>query len=271
MLQDYRVYLTNIRNNLIQCGVDYPINSMETYEELFTAGMELDEVLWYYSILAVSGSKDALKNYFLPLNGYYKEKMRQVFYKEFMDFIKDYRRLSTTYTLLGNTDDISVLLDKNSVEFEDDEEIDLFEDEELGIKEDIKIEEKEEIEEYEEPIKEEIIKPIGLSSNDFLNIVRESKEEYVPHGIFIDEDNELEEEYCEHGIYLDELEDDEMPEVLDEEYCEHGVYLDDLPDEEESENDVQYDENGFEIEEGEHIIDDNEDFGDDYDGVNRYA
>ena len=273
MLQDYRVYLTNVRNNLIQCGVDCPITPMETYRELFTAGIELDDILWYYSILAVSGSSDALKNYFLPLGGYYKEKMRQVFYKEFMEFVPDYRKISTTATLLG--DDIDSPLD-DSIGFYDDEEIDLFEDEDVG--EEDKVEDTYDYsDEYEEEFKD-----------------RYGDESYANNGVFLDDesDDELsdEEEYCEHGIFIDEepkevtIEgpkpwevQEQKDDLNDEEYSAHGVFLDELEDTDyvldgdidysdeleglgyES-NDIEYDENGFEISDEEHVIEDEGDY-----------
>ena len=273
MLQDYRVYLTNIRNNLIQCGVDYPIKPMNSYMELFTAGMRLDEVLWYYSILAVSGSKDALQNYFIPLSSHYKEKMRQVFYQEFTEFVSDYRKLSVGSILLG---DYSSPKGVEPKVFEDNEEIDLFEEDTPNVE---TVEEQ--VKEPEIPLEdiakdiEKQIHPKAVSSMDFLKAVNEGKEEFTPHGICLDEiegsvseeDNLNEEGYTSHGIYLDELPDeleeineefdkdlkesyvshgiylDELPESdLEEEtlegYCEHGVYLEDLPEESTNEEEM---------------------------------
>ena len=94
MLSEYRKYLLRIRNNLIQCGVEFPVSKVSSYREIFELGCELDEILWYYSILAVSGSEEALNGFFLPLNGYYKERVRSLTYKEFSDFIKDYDKIS---------------------------------------------------------------------------------------------------------------------------------------------------------------------------------
>lgn len=242
MLQDYRIYLTNIRNNLIQCGVDYPIKPMNSYMELFTAGMGLDEVLWYYSILAVSGSKDALQNYFIPLNSHYKEKMRQVFYQEFTEFVSDYRKLSVGSILLG---DYSSPKGVEPKVFEDNEEIDLFEEDTPKVE---TVEEQ--VKEPEIPLEdiakdiEEQIHPKAVSSMDFLKAVNEGKEEFTPHGICLDEiegsvseeDNLNEEGYTSHGIYLDELPDEleeineEVDKDLKEGYVSHGVYLDELPE-----------------------------------------
>lgn len=273
MLQDYRVYLTNIRNNLIQCGVDYPIKPMNSYMELFTAGMGLDEVLWYYSILAVSGSKDALQNYFIPLSSHYKEKMRQVFYQEFTEFVSDYRKLSVGSILLG---DYSSPKGVEPKVFEDNEEIDLFEEDTPKVE---TVEEQ--VKEPEIPLEdiakdiEEQIHPKAVSSMDFLKAVNEGKEEFTPHGICLDEiegsvseednlnkegytshgiyldelpdeleeineevDKDLKEGYVSHGIYLDELPESDLEEETPEGYCEHGVYLEDLPEESTNEEEM---------------------------------
>lgn len=233
MLEDYRSYLTNVRNNLIQCGVEFPINPLSTYSELFYLGLQLDEVLWYYHILAVSGSEEALVGCMFSLRGYYKEKMRQVFYNEFRDFLQDYKKISTTYNLLQGyrgTDE----------ELSSDEEIDLFEDTTtVESDEDYKevlldSQEHEEVKAHEEV----------LSPNSFLSMVGSSK------GVteqFIEEDFVPTEEYASHGVFLDDVLEDIESEVVSrgiessKEYVPHGVYLDEL-----SEEDNNLDENGFE-------------------------
>ena len=90
----YRQYLINIRNSLIQSGVEVPVTDAESYEELFQLGLNLDEVLWYYKVLAITNSEYSLKNFFVPLSGYYKERMRSICYSEFLDFLKDYKSIS---------------------------------------------------------------------------------------------------------------------------------------------------------------------------------
>ena len=94
MLEDYRRYLFGIRNNLIQCGVEFPITSCEGYRDLYELSINLDSILWYYSVLEISGSEDRLIDFFIPLNIHYKSIMRNIFYKEFRDYLKEYNKLN---------------------------------------------------------------------------------------------------------------------------------------------------------------------------------
>lgn len=94
MLEDYRRYLFGIRNNLIQCGVEFPITSCEGYRDLYELSINLDSILWYYSVLEISGSEDRLIDFFIPLNIHYKSIMRDIFYKEFRDYLKEYNKLN---------------------------------------------------------------------------------------------------------------------------------------------------------------------------------
>ena len=97
MLGDYRSYLLGLRNSLIRCGVEVPINPIDSYRDLFYEGIRLDNILWYYSVLAVSGSENALSGFILPLNGYYKERMRQLFYEEFLGYLPEYKKISKAH------------------------------------------------------------------------------------------------------------------------------------------------------------------------------
>ena len=94
MLEDYRRYLFGIRNNLIQCGVEFPITSCKGYRDLYELSINLDSILWYYSVLEISGSEDRLIDFFIPLNIHYKSIMRDIFYKEFRDYLKEYNKLN---------------------------------------------------------------------------------------------------------------------------------------------------------------------------------
>ena len=235
MFEDYRKYLTKLRNNLIQCGVEFPISPLITYRNSFLLGMQLDDAIWYYSILAISGSEDALRGYCLPLNMYYKEQMRQIFYQEFLDFAKDYRQLSIMNTQLNG---VQV---HNSNILSEDEEIDLFEENETK-------EEPKRVEEEQQEVFTPTSEPEGVEEQEvftpkvmgvFLDSEPEATldgVEYTPHGVMLDELVEEDFEYTPHGVMLDELVNDD-----DVEYTPHGVMLDELVE------DISYDENGFEI------------------------
>lgn len=94
MLEDYRKYLLGIRNNLIQCGVEFPVTPCMKYRELFELGCNLDSLLWFYSVLEISGSEDRLRGFFLPLGNHFKDKMKKTYYDEFQLFLKEYNKLS---------------------------------------------------------------------------------------------------------------------------------------------------------------------------------
>lgn len=256
MFEDYRRYITSVRNNLIQCGVEFPISPLETYEEVFYEAMKIDEVLWYYSILAVSGSDKALKGFILPLGGYYKEKMRQVFHNEFMEFIKDYRLISKTHTLL---DGYEGSVDLMSIGVNDEEEVfDLFDEQPEEVKvEELKTDEQLEETQTEEQgynnlldwFTEELLQENNSPEQDFMSVV---KDEYSPvdmdyssHGVYLDEvleeiDEEPEEEHEQESNNSNQSYGDCLDDLLNEvcgeevEYQSHGVYIDEIINEEEN-------------------------------------
>ena len=78
MYSEYEKYLLNIRNSLIQNGIEFPeiTKGSMSYYELFKLGIKLSDILLYYRVLAVSGSGDGLENFFLPINTSYVDKIR---------------------------------------------------------------------------------------------------------------------------------------------------------------------------------------------------
>lgn len=92
----YKEYLLAIRDSLIRCGVGLPVKDKEdySYEELFYLSEEIDQILWYYSILAIVNSRNKLKGFIFPLDTTYLSKMRSIFYAEYCDVQKDYSGIS---------------------------------------------------------------------------------------------------------------------------------------------------------------------------------
>ena len=247
---------------------------MDTYEELFYEADRLRQVLEYYSILNISGAEGSIPEYFIPLTGYYKEKMRQVFYQEFQDFLKDYKLISKLAYLTGDgyKPDLSEVVSE-------DEEIDLFED----VAVDMSFEEEEEVEEFQSTFLDEYEAPIedvNPQGKDFFRsfLQQPITVEYADHGTFLDElEDVIEEEFVQedvHGIFLDDWDENLLngknvsdcpcSTVRNTVYCKvegaevsstggdvHGIFLDDLDDISYGNSDyddgVQYDENGFEI------------------------
>lgn len=97
MYLEYENYLLNIRNALIQCGIEFEEGiSQDTsdYLNLYKLGIKLADILMFYKVLAVSGSENMLDGFFLPLNETYKDRMRGICYNEFVtSVLPDYQSL----------------------------------------------------------------------------------------------------------------------------------------------------------------------------------
>ena len=90
MLEDYTRYLVSIRDSLIQCGVSFPVTPIESYMNVLDLGARLDSVLWYYSMLEISGSRKSLRGFILPLGRCYLFEMRRRAYEEYKGIISTY-------------------------------------------------------------------------------------------------------------------------------------------------------------------------------------
>lgn len=220
MLDRYSTYLLNIRNNLIQCGVEVPVKDIKDYFDVCALEEELSDVLWFYKILAVSGSEYALHDFFLPLNGYFKERMRSIYYQEFLDFLSDYKtigveELRSKYLLEGgdaydfkdDTQDEKVEADEDDVGFEED---DLF-----GYTDDPEEEEEpSNLQEGQQEKQEDNQQEDTLNSEDV-----DSDSPFGNDTIAVDSPNSP---YVSHGVYLEDLyqEDDESTPSEDPENTE---------------------------------------------------
>lgn len=231
MLSGYSSYLLNIRNNLIQCGVEVPVTQIQDYSDLCCLEQELDDILWFYRILAISGSEYALKDFFLPLNGYFKERMRSIYYQEFLDFLQDYKTIGveevrSKYLNSGGDaykprvnakeetsqeDIVDNWLD--SQEYDEDEDIDAWSD-----------------------------SPVEEVHSESCETTKSNEDSLVEFNntLELDNDDPFGVHYESHGIYLEDLEDDEDDSNTEEEvvkssnsekgidYDSHGVYIEDL-------------------------------------------
>lgn len=93
MLEDYTRYLVSIRDSLIQCGVSFPVTPIESYIDVLDLGAKLDSMLWYYSMLEISGSRKSLRGFLLPLGRCYLFEMRRRAYEEYKGIIATYDKL----------------------------------------------------------------------------------------------------------------------------------------------------------------------------------
>lgn len=99
MLDIYRNYLLNIRNSLIQCGVNIPVESVDEYFDICKLQQELDDILYYYNILANSNSTDKLENFFIKFSVPLRKRIGDESYKEFLEFWEDYKKISSSYAV----------------------------------------------------------------------------------------------------------------------------------------------------------------------------
>lgn len=171
MFEDYRRYLLSIQNNLIQCGVDMSISEDKSYIDIYRIGCYLDSICYYYKILEITGSKDRLSKFQIPLNGYYMLKMREIFYKEFLDFLEDYNKMSISSSILASNNP-KKLLDSSS------------------NTNDIMLKYIQE---------ESLVEPI------YQNKYSNNEYSYVEHGRYVEDcSTDKEESYVEHGRYVED-------------------------------------------------------------------
>lgn len=227
MFQEYKDYIKNIRNNLIQNDIDVEIVDIEDYRSLFMYTFTLEQVLWFYEMLGVSGSQFKKSCRYI-YDEQSEEKIRQIAYKDFMGSIEGYRNLSARVFLVSKLE--SELADADLEGFNPK---DLDENMEISLDEDINS-----------------LDNDGPTEDNMLQYSQSLEVEYVPHGIYIDDyvgnekqDNKPAEEiskdedkvYVPHGIYIEDIvpkeeETSNVSEVNmnnDTDYVSHGIYIED--------------------------------------------
>lgn len=236
MYSEYEKYLLNIRNSLIQNGIEFPeiTKGSMSYYELFKLGIKLSDILLYYRVLAVSGSGDGLENFFLPINTSYVDKIRGICYSEFVsDVLPNYKKLSLGIEPEEETDDVALEDVENTEEVESDFSEDLFNSmfEEDNTEEDVSDDTDDSIE------------------NDFDATIKQrlnENTEYVPNGVYL-------EEVPSEGYSNDVV------------YTDSGTFLDDESDMEESSYDEESEDEGYSdesdtYEESDYSVDDEDDY-----------
>lgn len=227
MFQEYKDYIKNIRNNLIQNDIDVEIVDIEDYRSLFMYTFTLEQVLWFYEMLGVSGSQFKKSCRYI-YDEQSEEKIRQIAYKDFMGSIEGYRNLSARVFLVSKLE--SELADADLEGFNPK---DLDENMEISLDEDINS-----------------LDNNGPTEDNMLQYSQSLEVEYVPHGIYIDDyvgnekqDSKPVEEvpedgdkaYVSHGIYIEDIvpKEEEISNVSevnmnnDTDYVSHGIYIED--------------------------------------------
>jgi hypothetical protein len=252
MYSEYEKYLLNIRNSLIQNGIEFPeiTKGSMSYYELFKLGIKLSDILLYYRVLAVSGSGDGLENFFLPINTSYVDKIRGICYSEFVsDVLPNYKKLSLGIEPEEETDDVALEDVENTEEVESDFSEDLFNSmfEEDNTEEDVSDDTDDSIE------------------NDFDATIKQrlnENTEYVPNGVYLEEVpsegySDESDTYEESDYSVDDEDDYEESDYSeDEEDYSESNYSD---DEDYSESDYSEDDEG-DYEEGDYSVDDEDDY-----------
>lgn len=241
MLDIYRNYLLNIRNSLIQCGVSVPVESVDEYPDICKLQQELDDILYYYNILANSNSTDKLENFFIKFSVPLRKRIGDESYKEFLEFWEEYKKMSSSYAVYQN---LCVKLQELNKEltsgggYNVDSSVTTEDKQEKDSKEDIKAEVDRQREDmfrryyepkvFEEEVKKEEIKKNRASLFEDLfggNTSEETTEnndvEEVSFGVNLDEDETTEKsndvEEVPFGVNLDEDEtEDTSNSILDD-------------------------------------------------------
>ena len=245
MYSEYEKYLLNIRNSLIQNGIEFPeiTKGDMNYYELFKLGIKLSDILLYYRVLAVSGSGDGLENFFLPINTSYVDKIRGICYSEFVsDVLPTYKKLSLGIEPEEETDDVALEEDDDTEEVPSDFSEDLFNSmfEEDSIEEDESDDTNDSIEnDFDATIKQRLKENIEYVPNGVY--LEESEGEkpfkrysgdivYTERGAFLDDEPAVEEsDYSEEGYSESSYDEDE-----EDSYSEESDYSDEEDDYEES-------------------------------------
>lgn len=100
MLSDYKRYLLKIRNSLIRSGVELEVKDAQDYEEIFYLGEMLSDLLWFYSVLEISGSEDKLRGFMFPLNSHYKNSLRDKYFEDYLIYRAEYMEISASDAIL---------------------------------------------------------------------------------------------------------------------------------------------------------------------------
>ena len=267
MFEEYRKYLLNIRNNLIQNGVSLDNGKCDSYRDIFRLGYEIDGLLWIYSVLEISKSRYRLSDTILPMSNYYKGHMRELFRKEYLASKKyypptryDLEKFRKNSLISKNTcNKIETVVQLVSVENSSSTTKEGVSYSEHGryVEDFVKPEHgKTETESYSSHGRyvEDYIKPEkdtesysshGRYVEDFVQTGKKSSSHdstYATHGRFVEDfvpvstvvENSRVNDYADHGRFVEDYVE-EKPDIIVSEYSDHGRYVEDF---EESHADV---------------------------------
>lgn len=260
MFEEYRKYLLNIRNNLIQNGVSLDNGKCDSYRDIFRLGYEIDGLLWLYSVLEISKSRYRLSDTILPMDNYYKGHMRELFRKEYLASKKYYP--PTRYDL-ENFRKANLISKDTCNKVENVVQLVSVENSSSTTKggvsysehgryvEDFVKQEQDKtdtesysshgryIEDYVKPEKDtESYSSHGRYVEDFVQAVKKSLSQdstYATHGRYVEDfvpvstvvEPSSVNNYTDHGRFVEDY-IEEKPDIEDSEYSDHGRYVEDF-------------------------------------------
>ena len=260
MFEEYRKYLLNIRNNLIQNGVSLDNGKCDSYRDIFRLGYEIDGLLWLYSVLEISKSRYRLSDTILPMGNYYKGHMRELFRKEYLASKKYYP--PTRYDLENfrkanliskdTCNKVETVVQLVSVENSSSTTKGGVSYSEHGryVEDFVKPEQDKTgtesysshgryIEDYVKPEKDtDSYSSHGRYIEDYVQAVKESSPQdstYATHGRYVEdfvqvstvEETSRVNDYTDHGRFVEDY-IEEKPDIEDSEYSDHGRYVEDF-------------------------------------------
>jgi len=149
---------------MIQNNIQLRVSELNTYEDVFYYALSLEQVIWFYQVMGIGGSEYSIESPYI-LTECYKEKVRQIAYKDFIQTIEGIRNLGDRYRAKKIENNIP-LETKGLSSIDLDESIDLFSED---LEEDKVAEEKIVL----EPVIPDIIEQEEqISPKTFLNLVQ---------------------------------------------------------------------------------------------------
>lgn len=260
MFEEYRKYLLNIRNNLIQNGVSLDNGKCDSYRDIFRLGYEIDGLLWLYSVLEISKSRYRLSDTILPMGNYYKGHMRELFRKEYLASKKyypptryDLENFRKTNLISKDTcNKVETVVQLVSVENSSSTTKGGVSYSEHGryVEDFVKPEQDKTdtesysshgryIEDYVKPEKDtESYSSHGRYVEDFVQAVKKSLSQdstYATHGRYVEDfvpvstvvETSSVNNYTDHGRFVEDY-IEEKPDIEDSEYSDHGRYVEDF-------------------------------------------
>lgn len=254
MLKEYKDYIESIRDNLIQNNIQLSVCSLDKYEDLFYYTLDLEQIVWYYRILAINGY--SIDSPFISKE-LYIEKIRQIAYKDFTLSLEEFRNLCKNLMNKVNGTECNLVEDEEEDDRDDEEELNLFDSEDTSSIESST--------EEKGTMPKTFLDFIQIDSVSIPDVVQLNKT--IVHGLFIDEwlpnDSVIVEEPKQevsnsnldniiHGLFIDEwlpkdtvvvkkLESDGTTNVQNENDSVntniiHGVFIDEWEKKEEGDN-----------------------------------